>query len=180
MSQNQSANVDITEAIQQIDDVHNVSKSTSDSQMGLETMALLIHSHRLNSLENKLKSEYAELKERQGKVTYLHKLIKSINAVTVNNEFDCSARPELKEMLAKAAEYGVEIKPGQSKFNSEERKLLIENINMTCEDYNILNDMQLQTVNRLHTERTESFQLARAIMKPLHDDKINKARAIGK
>jgi hypothetical protein len=81
-------------------------------------------------------------------------------------------------MLKQAKEYGVDLKDDKFKFNKEERERLIENIRLTIDDCNVLNDMQLQTITRLTTERYESYQLARSIMKPLHEDKTNKARAI--
>jgi len=64
------------------------------------------------------------------------------------------------------------------KYSREERERLVENIRMACDDLNMENDMQIQTVTRLTNERYEAFQLARSIMKPLHEDKINKARAL--
>ncbi len=148
------------------------------SGMSLESMALLINTDRLKRLENKITNEFVELKKRQDQVTLLHKIIKAINAATVNGEFDCTKNQELKDLLDKAKEYGVDVKDGKYKYTSDERDRLIENVRLTADDFNVLNDMQLQTVSRLTTERYESYQLARAIMKPLHEDKITKARAI--
>ena len=112
-------------------------------------------------------------------MSFLHKLIKTINTATSNGEFDCSNNEDCKKLLRQAKEYGVDINEGKFKYNSDERERLIENIRMSADDYNVLNDMQLQTITRLTNERYESYQLARSIMKPLHDDKVNKARAIG-
>lgn len=147
-------------------------------KLSLEAMALLLHSQRLNHLENQITNEFRELKKRQDQVTFLHKLIKAINAATSNNEFDCSNKPELKDLLNQAKEHGVDIQDGKFKYNKDERDRLIENIRITADDLTVLNDMQLQTITRLTTERYESYQLARSIMKPHHDDKVNKARAI--
>lgn len=150
-----------------------------DSQaLSLESMALLINADRLKQLEKKISSEFIELKKRQDQVTHLHKTIKAINAATVNGELDFSKNQEIKDHLAKAKEHGVDIKDGKHKYSADERDRLIENLRLTADDFNVLNDMQLQTVSRLTTERYESYQLARAIMKPHHEDKINKARAI--
>lgn len=149
-----------------------------NSNLSIESLALLINMERLKRLENKITTEFVELKKRQDEVTFLHKLIKTINTATVNEELDCTDNPELKELLAKAKDYGVDLKEGKFKYTKEERERLIENIRITSDDNNILNDMQLQTITRLTTERYESYQLARAIMKPLHEDKTNKARAI--
>lgn len=148
------------------------------SNLSLEALVLLINSERLRHLENKITSEFIELKKRQNEVSFLHKLIKTINTATNKEEFDCTNNQELKDLLVKAKEYGVDLKEDKFKYNREERDRLIENIRITCDDINVLNDMQLQTITRLTTERYESYQLARSIMKPLHEDKVNKARAI--
>lgn len=153
--------------------------SRTDSQnLSLEALVLLINTERLRSLEKKITAEFLELKKRQDEVSFLHKLIKTINTATANEEFDCTQNEELKSLLAKAKEYGVDIKEDKFKYNKEERERLIENIRITADDNNVLNDMQLQTITRLTTERYESYQLARSIMRPLHEDKVNKARAI--
>jgi predicted peroxiredoxin len=161
------------------DAVKEASTSSDPNNLSLESLVLLINTERLKRLENKITHEFIELKKRQDQVTFLHKLIKTINIATANEEFDCTNNPELKELLKKAKEYGVEMKDDKFKFSKEERERLIENIRITAEDYNVLNDMQLQTITRLTTERYESYQLARSIMKPLHEDKINKARGMG-
>lgn len=158
-----------------------ISALTSDETSGdmtLESVALLINAERLNYLENKIKHQFIELKARQDQVAFLHKLIKTINVATENGSFDCSKNPDLQQLLSRAKEHGVDIKDGKFSYNSDERERLIDNIRMTADDYNVLNDMQLQTVTRLTNERYESYQLARSIMKPLHDDKTNKARAM--
>lgn len=159
------------------DAVNNVSKGVNSNDLSLESLALLINAERLKHLEKKITNEFVELKKRQDQVSFLHKVIKTINTATNNDELDCSQNQELKDLLSKAKEAGVNMTDGKHKFNKEERERLIENIRMTSDDYNVLNDMQLQTITRLTTERYESYQLARSIMKPLHEDKVNKARA---
>lgn len=156
----------------------NSSTPSHSHHLSVEALVLLINSERLKRLENKITSEFMELKKRQDEVTFLHKLIKTINTATTHEELDCTNHQDLKNLLEKAKEYGVDIKEGKYKFNKEERERLIENIRITADDNNVLNDMQLQTITRLTTERYESYQLARSIMKPLHEDKTNKARAI--
>lgn len=154
-------------------------KGNSDpKELSLESMALLINMERLHFLEKKITNEFVELKSRQDQVSFLHKLNKKINTATQKEEFDCSKDSELQEMLKKAKDYGVDIKDGKFKYDKDERERLIENIKMTADDLNVLNDMQLQTITRLTTERYESYQLARSIMKPLHEDKVAKARAM--
>lgn len=161
----------------------NATKKTEQGEdlnhLSLESLALLINTARLKQLENKITKELLELKKRQDGVVFLHKLIKTINTATNDKgEFDCTSNEDLKKFLNEAKEHGVDIKENKFKYTKDERDRLLENIRMTVEDNNVLNDMQLQSVTRLTNERYESYQMARAIMKPLHDDKINKARSI--
>lgn len=146
--------------------------------LSIESMALLINASRLKTLEKKITNEFIELKKRQDQVSILHKLIKTINAAMKDDGFDCSNDQNLKDLLTKVKEYGVELDSDKHKYTKEEKDRLVENIRLTADDFTVLNDMQLQTISRLTTERYESYQLARAIMKPLHEDKINKSRAI--
>ena len=158
--------------------VNNQSTDKAPQALSLESLVLLIMADRLKSLENNLRTEFIDLKKRQDQVTTLHKLIKMINVATVDEKFDCTNDPELQELLVKAKEIGVELDEKKFKYDKEERERLIENIRMTADDLNTLNEMQLQTISRLTTERYESYQLARTIMKPVHEDMQNKARAI--
>lgn len=151
---------------------------TDPKHLSIESMALLINAERLKHLEKKITDEFIELKKRQDQVSHLHKIIKAINTATKDGEFDCSNDQNMKDLLSKAKEYGAEIDDGKFKYSSDERDRLIENLKLSVEDFNVLNEMQLQTVARYTTERYESYQLARAIMKPLHEDKVNKSRAI--
>lgn len=150
-----------------------------------ESLVLLITTDRLHKLENDSRRELLELKERQKKVSFLHKLTKTLHAgTTAKGELDHTPLApnqwaELKEMMIAAKELGVELNEEKTKYNNEERERLIENIRMTIEDLNVQNEMQLQMVTRLTNERYESYQMARSILKPLHDDKMNKARAMG-
>lgn len=172
MSQEATVKEVVTSAVKDVD------FGGDPSNLSLEALALLINTERLKYLEGKITSEFLELKKRQDQISFLHKLIKTINIGTVNEEFDCSKNQELKDLLGKAKEYGVEIKDGKFKYSKDERERLIENIRITAEDLNVLNDMQLQTITRFTNERYESYQLARSIMKPLHDAKTNTSRAI--
>ena len=155
-----------------------VSGNTDPKELGIESLVLLINTERLRFLENKITKEFIELKRRQDDVSFLHKLIKSVNSSTTNEELDCSKNTELQQMLKKATELGVDLKVDKFKYTKDERERLIENIRLTSENLNVINDMKFQTFSRLTTERYESYQLARSIMKPLHEDKIDKARAI--
>lgn len=152
--------------------------SGSQNNMSLEALILLINMDRLRYLREKTHSEFSELKKRQDQVRLLHNLLKKINKATDGNGgMDCSANEELKQLLAQAKELGIEVKDGLA-FNKEERDRLVENVRISVEDLNVMNDMQLQTINRLTNERYESYQLARAILKPLHDAKMQTARGI--
>jgi len=145
----------------------------------VETLILLINTERLTYLKNRTRTELTELNERQGKVRTLHQLLRAINAATDDKgKVDCSNNKEIQGLLKEAKNLGVEIKDGKFKFTREERDRLVENIRITVDDYNVENDMQLQTISRLTNERYESYQMARSILKPLHDDKLRKAREI--
>ena len=154
--------------------------SNSYENMSVESLALLVNTERLKHIEDKITGEFVELKKRQDQVSFLRKLVKTVNTATVDEQLDCSKNGELMALLQKAKEYGVEMKDGKVKFNKEERERLIENIRMTADDFNVLNDMQLQTITRLTSERYESYQIAKSIMKPIHDDKVNKMRSMAR
>lgn len=149
------------------------------SDLSLETLILLINAERLSNLQSKTETEFKALKERQEKVAELHNILKAINAATkANGELDLTKNDDLKKLLARAKELGVDIKGDMNNFNREERDRLVENIRMTVEDLNVQNDMQLQTISRLTNERYESYQMARSILRPLHDAKISFAKGI--
>lgn len=153
--------------------------SKQPTNISLQSLILLVNAERLRHLHDKTHQEFAQLKERQQQVSIMHKLQKGINNITNSKgEFDCSNNKDLQDLLQEAKKLGVETVDGKFKYTPEEKDRLIENIRMTVEDLNVQNDMQMQTITNLNNERYESYQLARAIIKPLHDDKLNKARAI--
>lgn len=163
--------------------VPGVDEATSidPKDISLEALILLINSERLHTLEDQIHKEFQELKPRQDQVAFLHKLLKAINSSTNDKGgLDWSKNDELLELMDKAREMGVDIPEGKKKFNQDERERLVDNVKMTVEDLNVQNDMQLQNITRLNNERFESYQLARAIMKPLHDVKIQSARAFAR
>lgn len=154
--------------------------SKDPKDLSLQALVLLLTTDRLHKLEDDSRKQLDELRTRQQKVSFLHKLIKTVNSGTnTKGEFDMSPYPDLKEMLIKAKEIGVELDEEKLVYNSQERDRFLENIRMTVEDLNVQNEMQLQMITRMTNERYESYQMARFILKPLHDDKMNKARAIG-
>jgi hypothetical protein len=148
--------------------------------MHLESLSLLLTTERLHKLEKDCLNEITELKARQKKVAFLHKLMRTINSKTdPKGEFDATSHADFKEMLKKANELGVELDEAKEKYTTEERDRLLENIRMTVEDHNMLNELQLQTLSRMTTERYESYQMARSISKPIHEAKSSHLRAIG-
>lgn len=86
---------------------------------------------------------------------------------------------QIDEIQKMADGIGADPKGKNSKpFTKEMRDRLLDNIRITIDDHNVKNDMQLQTVTRLTNERYETYQMARSIMKTLHDAKTQHARGI--
>lgn len=149
------------------------------SKLSLESLLLLIHTEKLRSLRDRTNNELNELKDRQGIVRNLHKLLRHINTETdEDGNFDCSRDDEIVSLLKQMQELGIEVDSSKTKYSTFERDRLIENLRMAVEDFNVQNDMQLQSVSRLTNERYECYQMARSILKPLSDDKLRKAREI--
>lgn len=153
--------------------------------MELEQLTSLLLTERLNDLQNKSTDEFKELKKRQDEVVKMHKLLKVINTHTSDkSELSFDLDSDLMKHLNEANDkLGIDIQKGTVKngkmhYTKEQRERLIDNVRMSIEDHNTKNEMQMQTVTRLINERYESFQMARAILKPLHEDKMSKARAI--
>jgi hypothetical protein len=147
--------------------------------MSLEALVLLINTERLKFLHTKTHTEFTELKKRQDSVRALHTLIKKINnATNPDGTIDISNNPELQKLIKDAKELGVETVDDKTSYTKEERDRLVDNIRVTSDDLNVLNDMQLQTINRLTNERYESYQMARSILKPLHDAKMRAIKGI--
>lgn len=172
---NQEAQAIAADAITDI-----AANSTVDTaNLSLEALILLINAERLKYLQDRTNSEFKELKKRQEHVSDLYKLLKKINANTSDaGEFDCSENQELQDMLKKAQGVGVDMKEGQHKLGKDDKDRLVSNIRMTIDDLSVKNDMQLQTVNRLTNERYEAYQMARSILKPLHDAKMKVAQGL--
>lgn len=62
------------------------------------------------------------------------------------------------------------------KLTKEQRTKLLENCRSCLDDLNNINQLQLQSSNRLNYERHEILLIARMIQKTMHDDIIHKAR----
>ena len=156
-------------------------EAPEEDNLELENLTLSILTSFADDIQEKSKAEMDELKERQKDVRFLHNLLKLVN--TASNEegdLDISDNQEIKDLLAQAQELGVEVDLNKTTYNKDERNRLIENIKMTCEDLNMQNDMQMQTINRLTNERYELYQMAKSIIKTLHDAMMGHVRGIGK
>lgn len=163
----------------------NADQKNMPKDMELEQLVSLILTERLKQLQEKSTDEFKELKKRQDEVVQMHKILKIINSNTNDDsELSFDMNHDLVQHLKDAKEkLGIEIqdgtvKDGKMTYTKDQRERLIENFRMTIDDHNTKNDMQMQTVTRLINERYESYQMARAILKPIHDDKMSKARAI--
>lgn len=85
---------------------------------------------------------------------------------------------ELRALLTKARDvYNIEFTWPADEFSSDECETLISAITTTCTDHNLQNEMQMTDLNRSYQERLEILQMARALVKTLHDDKVHKARS---
>lgn len=63
-------------------------------------------------------------------------------------------------------------------FDKEDRDKLIGNLNRGLETLNLQQNMSLERMQQLVSERYEAYQFARAIMKPEHEAKVQAARGI--
>ena len=155
----------------------NIARMSDD--LTLETMILMINTNKVRALEDETRKELKELQTRQGHVRYLHKLLTGINSSTDGKgNFNFGGDADLKQLLSQAKDLGVDIDLSKTSYAKDERDRLVENVRLTCEDLNTQNEMQLQTITRITNERYEMYQMARSILKPLHEDKINKARSM--
>lgn len=165
--------------IQEINGAQDIETHKPFKHENIEGLVFLLLTTRLDYLRDEITREFKSLKERQDQVSELHKTLQALKSnKNDKGEIDFTDNEELKEMINRAKELEVEIDPAKTQYSKEQLNDLIENIRMAVEDKNVQNDMQLQKVTRLTNERYESFQLARAIMKPLHDAKLANARAI--
>lgn len=178
-SQNESiADVSALDAVKNID-------SKDPKEMELEQLVFLLLAERLRQLQQKSSDEFKELKKRQEEVVQMHKILKVINSNTnEDSEFSFNMDSDIMQHLRDGKEkLGIDIQDGKVKdgrmtYSKDQRERLIDNIRMSIDDHNTKNDMQMQSVTRLVNERYESYQMARAILKPIHDDKMTKAKAI--
>lgn len=151
-------------------------------QLSVESLALVCCTTGVSRVENQMANEYVELRERQERIHVLHQLQREINASSEAGEgFDWSDNPELQALVERARELGVPIpgEQGDYVFDEADQRALMENIRMTVDDLQMLNDLQLQKIANLTNRRYEFYQMARAILRPLHEAKVNAARKAG-
>lgn len=162
------------EEIDKTEDKENVKPSYS-----LETLALLVNKQRVDQLEEKLRTQFKDLKKRQEEIKALQSLVRTLNAATDENEtldLDKSAEAkELYEVVGKRFDLKL---PEKTKFNGPARERMIENIKMAIDERNLENDLLMNTIQQLNSERNESFQLANKIIKTLHDAKMRQTQAL--
>lgn len=171
------------ESSQPITDVLNSTLDANDpidpNNLSIEALILLINTERIKNLQETTTKKFEELSKKQKEVAELHKILKAINAATKEKgELNLKGNAELKTLLERAKELGVDLDSGKESYNTLERERLVENIRTTVEDLNVENDMMLQEISRLNNERYESYQMARTILKPLYDAKMSHVRGM--
>lgn len=87
---------------------------------------------------------------------------------------------EIRRRLQEAKDnYQLDFKWPVDEFSKDDREALTTTLDTTCKDCNLQNDMQMHDLNRAYQERLEILQMARGILKALHDDKVHKSRSAG-
>jgi DNA-binding transcriptional regulator YhcF (GntR family) len=168
------SNIPVTDVLES---TLETSKPIDPNDLSLEALIMLLHTNRIKHLQDTTANKFQELSKKQKEVAELHKILKAANKATQEKgDLDIKGNDELKGLLERAKELGVDVDTSKETYNHLERERLIENIRTTVEDLNVENDMMLQEVTRLNNERYESYQLARTIHKPLHDAKTSHAR----
>ncbi|MBT3579017.1 MAG: hypothetical protein HN501_03400 [Waddliaceae bacterium] len=148
-----------------------------DADFCIEDLALLVQAHRLKALEKTMKTKTDNIKEKQGNIKYLHSVLTKINnSLDKKDKLDISKNNDLKGMFGKAREMGVDIPKDKKVWTKDEKERLLDSIRTECEDLSSENQMSLQDTQALMNQRFETYELTKSILKPLHDDKINKAR----
>jgi hypothetical protein len=174
------------------------------TDLGIEQITHLLILQKLSSLKEQFATKGLELKQRQDKVRWVHDLMQRLNkrvdketgvldlthkkidettgelkaGESAEGDQELQGLLEVRRRLKEAAgDRGYEVK-AQGSYTKDERERMIENLRMVCDDLNLQNDLQLQDLNQLVNERYEVYQMARAVFKPLHDDKLHKARSV--
>ncbi len=162
------------EKIDKIEDKENIKPSYS-----LETLALLVNKQRVDQLEDKLRTNFKDLKKRQEEIKGLQSLIRALNRATDDDEkLDFTENAELKELyIAMDKRFELSLPQG-TKFAGAARERVIDNIKMAVDERNLENDLLMNTIQQLNNERNESFQMANKIIKTLNDAKMRVTQAL--
>ena len=123
----------------------------------------------LGQAEAEAHALYAKIKARTDDVDTLTELISKINSTKGN--VDWSKDEEMKKLVDKAREIGVDIPEGKYKWNEDEKKLLKENISMRKDNLEKMTqlertDMQrfLQEASQCHQARSNVLKLLKEVM----------------
>lgn len=171
----------MTENVEGVNHFINVKGKLVDvNSITIQQLMLLLMNERIDTLGTQSAKELKELTERQRTVTELNNVKAAINAETNKDDssLTVNADTELAGLLKRAEEIGVKMPKIEGTFDAEERRRLVDNLNMTLDDLNTKNDMQLQMVTRYTNERYEAYQMGRTIIKAPDDAVKSSARRI--
>ncbi len=162
----------------ELNEIDGIAQLQKQQDMSLEDLTFLVNHERVAKLETNIREEFKGISDRNARIKRLHQLIQAVNTATDSKgNLDISNNKELQELIRLAKEeLGVELPLGKNQFNALERDRLVDNIRMSVDDLNVENDLQLQKVSRLNNERQESYQLAKSILKTLHEVKVRQAQ----
>lgn len=129
--------------------------------------------------EDDMRKITTTLEKRQHKIFELYNLLQAINkAADADGALDLSNQGEVKELLQKAGDCGVEIQDGKEIFNREEKNRLVDNIRMTVDDLNTQNETDMQKITKMQNEIDEMYKVQKSVLKTLHDAIMACAKAI--
>ncbi len=150
------------------------------SNLTVEELALLLQVDRLETIDQQMQDASTTIRDRQEDIRLLHDAIAKINnALDDKDRLDIADNEELQELFQQLRdELDIDIDPAKTYWKSEEKDRLIEALRFRCEDLNSINQMDLQDIHLFMTKRYEIYELTKSILKPLHQDKVNKARKL--
>lgn len=191
-----------TSLVNDVAKVENTSESAND--YSLDQLLRLIRLARTQSLNNQYKNALNKLQIGQLRVSALTDLRRYINlSKDKDGNFDAS-NPEFQDLIQKAKKKydqlsdeltksgespesmgsfidfleEVGIQEGKTSYNAEETKVLLDSIKMTTDQLSPLNEMYMQTVSRIESEISETFQMLMTAYKPMHNAITMMARGI--
>lgn len=137
-----------------------------------QQMAYMLHKSRLEYFKNELAKHAAELKEGIQKVEFLHNVMQELNNATKDGKLDISKNAALQQKLKEAAEYGVKISEGKTKFSEFEYSRLLDNFSYTVSNIENNNSFLTKKVNNFYTESQQSIMIVKdthsTIWKAIH------------